>query len=766
LFFLFVAAFFWVAALAPGQSVPRPKKADMPPEDEIRFSAINNQESNGPWRYLKNGAKIQTTEMMISADEIDYNSDTAWTYARGHVRLEHFATGDIMNADHAEYNLKTEEGKFYAVDGTSPAKILTSPGVLTTTNPFYFKAAWADRIKNRYVLHHGFVTDCTIPKPWWTFNAPVFDIIPGDRAIGKHTVLRLKHLPVLYLPYFFRPLGRNPRQSGFLTPSFGHSSVRGYFVGAGYYWAISRSYDLDYALQYFTVRGPAHTFDIRGKPNSVSDFNFNYYQVQDKGLPQPNGSVVNQGGEQFQLTAKTQVLGFTARLDYNYLSSLTFQQVFSNTFNLAVSSEITSVGYLQRHFKNDAYTLNISFNRDQLFESATPLNKPADQVTIQKLPTFEAYGRDQQVVQGPIPVWFSFGATGGLISRTEQSPTSTLQTGFLTSRIDLEPRVSSAFDFKGFSLNPSVTFGVTDYSKSYSSNSPVTGVVAATPLLRKDSDVVIDFRLPSLEKIYTPPAWMHLGSKVKHVIETEAVYENVSGINQFNNTIHFDAVDLLANTNQLTLSVTNRLYKKDKQGNVSEILTWSVTQARYFDPTFGGAVVAGQRNVVLETEELTPYTFLDGPRNYSPLESALTITPYAFFSLTYRAAYDPLHQKFVDHTISANFRHHNYFTNVNETAVTLNPLLMPAVNQLTFTAGYGASNRRGWNVAGTATYDLNANRLLYEFAQVSYNTNCCGFNVQLRRINVGIRDDLEYMYSFSLANLGTFGTLQKQDRIF
>jgi LPS-assembly protein len=759
LFFLLITAFFFAVALAPAQSVPRPPKADMPAEDEIRFSAVDNQESETALRYLRGGAKIQTSEMSISADEIDYNSDTAWTYARGHVRLEHFATGDIMNADHAEYNLKTEEGKFYAVEGTSPAKILTSPGVLTTTNPFYFKAAWADRIKNRYVLHHGFVTDCTVPKPWWTFSAPVFDIIPGDRAIGRHTILRLKHLPVLYLPYFLRPLGRNPRQSGFLTPSIGHNSIRGYFVGAGYYWAISRSYDLDYALQYYSVRGPAHTFDIRGKPNSVSDFNFNYYQMQDK-------AVVNQGGEQFQLTAKTEVLGFTARLDYNYLSSLTFQQVFSNSFNLAVSSEITSVGYLQRHFKHDAYTLNISFNRDQLFESATPLNQPADQVTIQKLPTLEFYGRDQEIVHGPLPVWFSFGATGGLISRVEQSPTSNLQTGYVTSRIDLEPRVSTAFNFKGFSVNPSITFGVTDYSKSYSSNSPVTGVVAATPLLRKDSNLVVDFRLPTLEKIYVPPAWMHLGTKLKHVIETQATYQNVSGINQFNNTLHFDALDLLANTNQLTLSLTNRLYKKDKAGNVSEVMSWSITQARYFDPTFGGAVVAGQRNVVLETEELTPYTFLDGPRNYSPVESVLTITPYAFFSLTYRAAYDPLHQKFVDHTIGSSFRHKNYFIHVEETAVTLNPLLMPAVNQLSFGAGYGSSNRRGWNVAGTATYDLDANRLLYEFAQISYNTNCCGFNVQLRRINVGIRDDLEYMYSFSLANLGTFGTLQKQDRIF
>ena len=151
----------------------------------------------------------------------------------------------------AQYNLKSEEGKFYGVSGTSPPKIMTSTGVLTTTNPFYFQALWADRIKDRYILHHGFLTDCRMPKPWWTFNAPLFDIIPGDRAIARHTVFRFKRVPILYLPYFYRPLGKNPRQSGFLTPNFGHTTVRGWMYGAGYYWAINRSYDMTYVLQYF-----------------------------------------------------------------------------------------------------------------------------------------------------------------------------------------------------------------------------------------------------------------------------------------------------------------------------------------------------------------------------------------------------------------------------------------------------------------------------------------------------------------------------------
>jgi LPS-assembly protein len=375
-------------------------------------------------KYLRGAAKVQTSEMSITADEIDFNSDTSWAYARGHVRLEHYATGDILNADHAEYNIRTEEGKFYAINGTSPSKILTSPGVLTTTNPFYFQAAWADRIKNRYVLHHGYITDCKMPKPWWKFQSPQFDVVPGQRAIARHALLWVHHVPVLYLPYFYRPLGRNPRQSGFLTPNIGNSSIRGYMIGGGYYWAINRSYDVDYVLQYFTLRGPAHTLDFRGKPNDVTDFNFNFYAVQDKGIPNSGPPLVKEGGEEFDLTAKTQIWGFTGKLDYNYLSSYLFRQAFANSYNSALSSEVSSIGYLQRHFNDDTYSLNFVFQRDQLFETATALTQAPNDVIIQKLPTAEFSGREQQI-SSTFPVWFSFSSSAGMLRREESDYLST-----------------------------------------------------------------------------------------------------------------------------------------------------------------------------------------------------------------------------------------------------------------------------------------------------------------------------------------------------
>ena len=50
------------------------------------------------------------------------------------------------------------------------------------------------------------------------------------------------------------------------------------------------------------------------------------------------------------------------------------------------------------------------------------------------------------------------------------------------------------------------------------------------------------------------------------------------------------------NTNDLLLSLTNRIYAK-RGDTVQEIFTWELMQKRYFDPTFGVALVPGQRNV-------------------------------------------------------------------------------------------------------------------------------------------------------------------------
>ena len=78
---------------------------------------------------------------------------------------------------------------------------------------------------------------------------------PTTALITHNGIFHLRRVPVFYFPYFYKALKKEPRKSGFLTPEAGHSSLFGYFFGAGYYWAINRSYDVTYLFTDYTARG-------------------------------------------------------------------------------------------------------------------------------------------------------------------------------------------------------------------------------------------------------------------------------------------------------------------------------------------------------------------------------------------------------------------------------------------------------------------------------------------------------------------------------
>jgi LPS-assembly protein len=207
-------------------------------------------------------------------------------------------------------------------------------------------------------------------------------------------------------------------------------------------------------------------------------------------------------------------------------------------------------------------------------------------------------------------------------------------------------------------------------------------------------------------------------------------------------------------------------------------------QQFYFDPSFGGAVVAGQRNVVLSSVELTPYAFLNGPRSYSPLVSAVSVSPKPGWRFDWRADYDPLLKKIVDSGFSSDFRKGHLFFSAGYNLVACRPLtpadqpqcqsstpntlrlLAPQANQIRGRIGWGDPNHRGWNVGFDTIYDYRLGLLQYGIAQVTYNTDCCGLSVQFRRYDFGIRDETQFLVTFSVANFGGAGTLPKQSRLF
>ena len=93
-------------------------------------------------------------------------------------------------------------------------------------------------------------------------------------------------------------------------------------------------------------------------------------------------------------------------------------------------------------------------------------------------------------------------------------------------------------------------------------------------------------------------------------------------------------------------------------------------------------------------------------------------------------------------------------------------LLSPKANQFRGRIGFGDPNHRGWNTAFDAVYDYRQGIMQFATAQVTYNTDCCGFSVQYHRFSFGVRNENQFRVAFSVANIGSFGTLKKQERLF
>ncbi len=712
------------------------------PNDKAIIESIRPQQIEGDLEIASGKVQLYAEGMYLTAEKITRNVKTDQIVAEGDVFYENFDNGLKMAGTRAEYDLNTKTGTFYAVRGEVPAHIDTGPGVLTTTNPFYFTGEKAEVITGRYLLHNGFVTDCKPDDVWWKLKAKNFDIIPNDRAISRQSVMYLKSIPIFYFPVFRKSLEKQPRKSGFLTPNIGNSSVRGQTVGVGYFWAINRSYDVTYRTQYYTKRGFAQQADVSGWVNSRTTFDASIFGIGEDKQRNAEGGYV--------LTAEGRSIlgrGWEGRAELRQLSSLGFRQSFTQSFAEGINSSTQSLGFLTKHWRD--YGINFVAQRNVNYQTVTP----RDEIVVRKLPEAQFLTREHAL--GKWPVWVSMDSSYGLERRSQPS----FQTRQFVQRADVAPRVMTAVHWKGIDVAPSFLLRQTFYDSSMRDEK-----VSGQNLIRSARDVRVDLGLPSLARVFAAPKWMKAGEQVKHVIEARAKYRYVTGINEFRQTLRFDELDLMSNTHEVEFSLTNRLLKRNGAGGVEDVVTWQVWYKRYFDPTFGGAIIPDQRNVVESSNDITGYAFLNGYRRESPVVSQFRIQSRV--GMEWRADYDIVRRRIVNSSISLDWRFGKLFLVASHSHLDTDPVLAPKANQIRGQIQYGDSQKRGWSYGLTSGYDYLAGSMQYISSQITYNTDCCGFSVQYRRNNFNVFNDNQFRVAFAIANIGSFGTLPRQQRIF
>lgn len=179
-------------------------------------------------------------EMVITTNKATYNKSEGFLELEGDIVFKD--NTNLIRADYAKVYLDNKTGFF------SKGKGFYAPWS-------YFSADRMEKTgENSFILDNATISTCSGDNPDWSFSSSKARIDLGEYFRSKHSFGNIKDIPVLYFPYFVWPI-KKERQSGFLVPSFGFSSTKGFFITPKYFWAIDIDKDMTTGLNIFSNNG-------------------------------------------------------------------------------------------------------------------------------------------------------------------------------------------------------------------------------------------------------------------------------------------------------------------------------------------------------------------------------------------------------------------------------------------------------------------------------------------------------------------------------
>ena len=704
-----------------------------------------------------------------------------------------FDQADIqrITGSRGEWNYRTKTG--YFVDSTGFTN-QTQDGTR-----IYFTADRVEKISlDTIVATNVQVTACDEDVPKWSFHANKAKIKAGDRVRVYGPKLKLKDIPVFYLPYASVSIKPRDRASGFLTPTFGGSGAKGFRFSGAYYQTLGRSADFTFRTDVYTQRGLGFGGDLRTRANSRSYLNTGFYTVKDRIFgPEESAANPDQGGSSFYVDGVHYFRnGFIAAADVNITSNLAFRQVFSDNIQQAISPEETSQVFVNKD--HDEYSFNL-LARTQVtsLTNARIRIRQLPSISIDKRPTILSFLEK-------LPVYFSFSGAAEGVSRKEtvedeiqfvnEIRGNPIITPSIVQRLDLHPRFELPLNFAGWTVTATGAGRVTFYSNSLD---PTTRDVLSRNLTRSYGEFELDVRPPAFAKDFHRSGG---GFFFRHVIEPYITYRRLAGINNFDRIIRFDYVDAIADTNEIEFGIANRFFTRRSTENVSdaavdlsrrenrqqlssqpyEALTITLRGKYFFDPFFGGALIPNQRNQFYPINTLSGFVYGGVPRRFSPVNVDVRYRPRRDLFADFRTDLDT-HGGGV-RSMSTTFGLSRALVQVFQSfyytrAIELDPKLAQFADIRGFEPGtlrgsqwspsvFLGNQERGLFGGASFFFDFQKrpgrgdSSLINSTVTLGHSWDCCAVTAQFSTFNVGLRKENRLVFAFRLNGIGSFGTEQ------
>jgi len=309
---------------------------------EVKSGTLNNV--NETHTILLEKVHIECNDIQLFADQVELFSDVDRLLANGNVV---FVSGENrISAERMTFNTRTRTGTFFTASGIAN---LENRGIerslFGTQEPdAYF---WGETIEKlgpkTYKITRGGFTTCVQPTPRWQLVANSVTLTLEKHAVLTNAILKVKDVPLFYLPAMYYPINKADRATGFLMPIYSSSTIKGQTIKNAFFWAMDRSHDATFFHDYFSKTGQGFGGEYRYVQSASSTGSVQTYILRehDADYTQSDGSVTTQPGiDSYQVNGSLQqAVGPHVRLTgtANYFSSLASQQRYQQNIYAATN---------------------------------------------------------------------------------------------------------------------------------------------------------------------------------------------------------------------------------------------------------------------------------------------------------------------------------------------------------------------------------------------------------------------------------------------
>lgn len=316
-------------------------RKNQPLEAPVEYTANDSivYEAGKGFAHLYGKSKVSYQNITLEADQISMNIDSSTVFAQGMPDslgvmngLPVFTDGDTpYNAETMSYNFKTKRGYITNVDTKQGDGFLTSERAKKGSN-------------DELYVEHAKYTTCDEKHPHFYLALSRAKVRPGKDMVSGPAWLVVEDVTLpLAVPFFYFPFS-SKYSSGFIMPTYGDESTRGFYLrDGGYYFAISDRMDLKLLGDIYTQG----SWGLKASSNYVKryrysgSFNASYMKTKsgDKGIDQTESTDFQINWSHRQDAKANPKIGFSASVRFN--TSSYNANSLSARYNLAEYSSNT-----------------------------------------------------------------------------------------------------------------------------------------------------------------------------------------------------------------------------------------------------------------------------------------------------------------------------------------------------------------------------------------------------------------------------------------